>query len=69
MSDRVSTLRVFVDGTLNVPVRLRTGEDGYIIAECPVIPGCVTQGRTPADAMANVREAIKLCLDNRCEEA
>jgi predicted RNase H-like HicB family nuclease len=42
-------------------------EDGVWIAECPAIPGCVSQGTTKADALKNVREAIKLCLEVRAE--
>jgi len=34
------------------------GEDGYWIAECPSLPGCVTQGKTKREAVANIREAI-----------
>ena len=44
---------------------LRPGDDGWIVAECPVIPGCISQGRTRTDALANIREAITLCLENR----
>lgn len=44
-------------------VVLRDGEDGWIVAECPELPGCVSQGRTRDEAMANVREAIDLCLE------
>jgi predicted RNase H-like HicB family nuclease len=36
------------------------GEDGYWVAECPSLPGCLSQGRTKAEAVANVREAIQL---------
>ena len=50
---------------MRLPVVLRPGEDGWIVAECPVIPGCVSQGRTRADALANVQEAIALCLENQ----
>ena len=35
------------------------GEDGYWIAECPSLPGCVSQGKTKAEAIANIREAIE----------
>jgi len=35
------------------------GEDGYWVAEVPSLPGCVSQGRTRAEAIANVREAIE----------
>ena len=34
------------------------GEDGYWIAECPSLPGCVTQGKTKEEAITNIREAI-----------
>ncbi len=36
------------------------GEDGYWVAECPSLPGCVSQGTTREDAIANIREAIHL---------
>ena len=51
-----------------LPVVLRSGEDGWIIAECPLIPGCVTQGENREAALANAREAIALCLEGQEEE-
>ena len=51
-----------------LPVVLSPGEDGWILATCPVIPGRSTQGRTRAEALANVREAISLCLEGQKEE-
>lgn len=42
-------------------------EDGVWIAECPSIPGCVSQGNTRDEALANIREAIALCLEVRAE--
>ncbi|MBI4165311.1 MAG: type II toxin-antitoxin system HicB family antitoxin [Acidobacteria bacterium] len=42
-------------------------EDGAFIAECPSIPGCVSQGKTEDEAEKNVREAIKACLEVRAE--
>lgn len=42
-------------------------EDGVWVAECPAIPGCVSQGDTREEALANVREAIALCLEVRAE--
>jgi len=50
------------------PVILRAGEDGWVLAECPVIPGCVTQGRSKAEALENIREAIALALETRSGE-
>ncbi len=43
-------------------------EDGAFIAECPSIPGCVSQGKTESEAERNVREAIKECLEVRREK-
>ncbi len=39
-------------------IRFFPGEDGYILAECPVLPGCLSQGKTEAEAIANIKEAI-----------
>ena len=39
-------------------VVLYSGEDGYWIAECPSLPGCVSQGKTREEAILNVKEAI-----------
>jgi predicted RNase H-like HicB family nuclease len=49
-------------------VTLERGEDGWIIAECPSIPGCVSQGETEEEALGNIKEAIALCLEVRAEE-
>ncbi len=35
------------------------GEDDYWVAECPSLPGCVSQGRTREEAIQNIREAIE----------
>jgi predicted RNase H-like HicB family nuclease len=34
------------------------GEDGYWVAECPTLPGCISQGRSREEAVQNIREAI-----------
>jgi predicted RNase H-like HicB family nuclease len=41
-------------------VLLYPGEDGYVVAEVPSLPGCVSQGQTRDEALINVREAISL---------
>jgi predicted RNase H-like HicB family nuclease len=46
---------------------LERDEDGVWIAECPSIPGCVSQGDTRDEAIANIREAIAACLEVRAE--
>ncbi|MCJ7645905.1 type II toxin-antitoxin system HicB family antitoxin [bacterium] len=43
-------------------------EDGMFIAECPSIPGCISQGKTQREAEKNIREAIKECLEVRAEK-
>lgn len=53
---------------MELPVILTPGEDGFLVAECPVIPGCISQGRTRTDALQNIREAIELCLENQESE-
>jgi predicted RNase H-like HicB family nuclease len=45
-------------------VILRPGEDGYIIAECPSLPGCISQGKTREEALANIKEAIELWIED-----
>ena len=52
---------------MKLPVALYRDEDGVWIAECPGIPGCVSQGSTRAEALANVREAAEGCLIVRAE--
>jgi predicted RNase H-like HicB family nuclease len=39
------------------------GEDGYFVAECPSLPGCISQGRTREEAIENIREAIQLYIE------
>ena len=53
---------------MKLPVVLTPGEDGWIVAECPLIPGCISQGKTDEEAVANIREAIALCLETQKQE-
>jgi len=46
-------------------VTLEPDETGMLVAECPAIPGCISQGRTEAEALDNIREAIAGCLAAR----
>lgn len=39
-------------------VTMEPAEDGWIVAECPALPGCVSQGRDEEEAMTNIKEAI-----------
>ena len=42
-------------------------EDGTYVAECPAIPGCVSQGKTESEALENINDAIRQCLEVRAE--
>lgn len=53
---------------MKLPVTLERDETGMIVAECPAIPGCVSQGETEDEALANIREAILACLEVRAEQ-
>lgn len=48
-------------------VTLDRDEDGVWVVQCPSIPGCVSQGQTRDEALANIRDAIKMCLEVRAE--
>ncbi|MCX7037828.1 MAG: type II toxin-antitoxin system HicB family antitoxin [Spirochaetes bacterium] len=41
------------------PVNLEKAEDGWVVAECPALPGCGSQGKDEQEAMANIRAAIQ----------
>jgi len=49
-------------------ITISQDEDGMFIAECPSMPGCVSQGRTKKEGEENIREAIKECLKVRAEK-
>jgi predicted RNase H-like HicB family nuclease len=53
---------------MKLPVILDRDETGMIVAQCPAIPGCVSQGLTEDEAIANIREAIIGCLEARAEQ-
>jgi len=52
---------------MNFTVTIDRDESGAWVAECPAIPGCVSQGSTKVEAIENVREAIEACLEVRAE--
>lgn len=39
-------------------------EDGYFVAECPSLPGCISQGKTLKEAKENIKEAIEGYLES-----
>jgi predicted RNase H-like HicB family nuclease len=44
------------------------GEDGYWVAECLSLPGCISQGKTRDEAITNIREAIELYVQTLEED-
>jgi len=65
---RVAILVVFEmreEGYMKFLVTLKEGRDGHILAECPSLPGCVTQGTTREEALRNIKEAIELNIETR----
>jgi len=48
-------------------VTIDRDEDGMFVVECPSIPGCVSQGKTEQEAIENIKDAIKQCLEVRAE--
>jgi predicted RNase H-like HicB family nuclease len=44
------------------PIIIEQDKDGVFIVECPVLNGCRSYGRTVDEALANIREAIEVCL-------
>ena len=48
---------------MNIKVVIENGEDGYFVARVPSLKGCWSQGRSKAEALENIREAIDLYLD------
>jgi predicted RNase H-like HicB family nuclease len=48
-----------LEGTKKFAITLEQDEDGFIVASCPALPGCHSQGRTEEEAIANIREAIR----------
>lgn len=52
---------------MKYPVIFYNGEDGWVVAECPALPGCVSQGASLQEARINIREAIELTIEVRRE--
>lgn len=46
-------------------ITIERDENGFFVVECPSLPGCLSQGRTEAEALANIREAIEASLETR----
>ena len=49
-------------------VLIYPGEDNYWVAECPSLPGCISQGITKEEAIKNIKEAIELYEETLVED-
>ena len=49
-------------------ITITRDEDGMYIAECPSIPGCVSQCKTEEEVQINIQDAIRECLEVRAEK-
>ncbi len=54
-----------IPNTMTFRVFIERDDDGWYTVECPELPGCVSQGRTKDEALANIREAISASLETR----
>ena len=45
-------------------ILIEVDEDGMFVAECPSLPGCVSQGKTRTEAIKNIQDAIKGYLES-----
>lgn len=46
-------------------VTIERDEEGFFVVECPALPGCVSQGQTAQETLANIQDAIRGCLEAR----
>lgn len=49
---------------MKIRVIIEEDEDGIFVAECPSLPGCISQGRSREEAMYNLRDAVKGYLES-----
>jgi len=53
---------------LNFKIVLEKDEDGWVVATCPSLPGCTSQGKTEQQALKNMKEAIELHIKALAED-
>jgi len=50
---------------VQLPLFVEKDEDGFYVIECPILEGCYSQGKTLDEALKNIREVIKLVLEEK----
>ncbi len=53
---------------MKFPITIYQDEDNWYVVACPIIPGCISQGKTETEALKNIEEAIELCIEVRREQ-
>ncbi|TAK59585.1 MAG: type II toxin-antitoxin system HicB family antitoxin [Bacteroidetes bacterium] len=53
---------------MNLKIVLEIDEDGWLVATCPSLPGCLYQGKTEREAIKNMKEGIQLHLQSLAEK-
>jgi len=50
---------------LSIPILIEKDEDGFYVAECPILEGCYSQGKTINEALLSIREVIELIAEEK----
>ena len=48
---------------MKLHILVEQDEDGFFVAEVPALPGCLSQGKTEEEALANIKEAVEGWLE------
>ncbi len=49
---------------MKLKIQIEQDEDGNYVAECPTLPGCISQGKSRAEAIENIKDAIRGYLES-----
>jgi predicted RNase H-like HicB family nuclease len=60
--ENVMSSRNKISPAVELRISLRPGADGYVVAECFDIPGCVSQGKDEQEAMDNIQDVVRTCF-------
>jgi antitoxin HicB len=52
------------EAAMKYRIIIEQDEDGFFVAECPALPGCISQGKTRKEALENIQDAIKGYLES-----
>ena len=55
---------MFIADVMKFRTIIEQDEDGMFIAECPALPGCISQGKTREEALKNIKDAIHGYLES-----